>query len=151
MIIHSTRFGQIEVDETDVLKFPGGLPGFPEETVFAFFPYKPDSPFYFLHSATAPDLSFLIINPFDFFTDYEFSLDDEQVKQLQISQDVKPEVYCIVTLKGKIEEMTANLLAPIIVNRQIGVAMQVILEKSDYTTKHSLISNQEKKAAEGGK
>lgn len=151
MIIHSTRFGPVEVDENDVLQFPEGLPGFPEEKVFAFFPYKPDSPFYFLQSVTDQDLSFLMINPFDFFAGYEFSLDDEQVNQLKISQGITPEVYCIVTIRGKIEEMTANLLAPIIINRHHGVALQVILEKSAYTTKHPFISAQEQKSAEGGK
>lgn len=151
MIIHSTRFGPVEVDEKDVLQFPEGLPGFPEEKSFAFFPYKPDSPFYFLQSAADQDLSFLMINPFDFFTDYEFPLDDGQVNQLQILQDDRPEVYCIVTIRDKIEEMTANLLAPIIVNCRCGIATQVILEKSSYTTKHPFISAQEQKAAEGGK
>ena len=42
--------------------------------------------------------------------------------------------------------MTTNLLAPVVINRHSREARQVVLEKTQYTTKHRLFP--EKKEAE---
>jgi flagellar assembly factor FliW len=46
---------------------------------------------------------------------------------------------------GSIRYMTANLLAPVVVNIENMQAKQVILEKSNYTTKHRLFPEPAKK------
>ena len=45
MNIATTRFGEIEVPEECIICFADGLPGFPDETKFALFPYEPESAF----------------------------------------------------------------------------------------------------------
>ena len=138
MLIQSTRFGEIEVAETELLRFPGGIPGFPAEHTFAFLPYQPDSPFAFLQSATDPDLSFIITDPFPFFKDYSFKLDDTIIADLDLADDNPPRIVNIVRIPEKTEEMTANLLAPIVINWTTRTAMQIVLEKSPYTVRHRL-------------
>ena len=152
MIISSTRFGQIDVSDDQVTQFPFGLPGFPEEKQFVILPYKPDSPFYFLQSLKDCDLSFLAVNPFDFFSDYEFKIEEEITEAMGFSQETLPEVYAIITVPQQTEDMTANLLAPIVINRAKQMGMQLILEKTAYTTRHRLFPAKEnKEAGEGGK
>ncbi|MEL7633398.1 flagellar assembly protein FliW [Sporomusa sphaeroides] len=138
MRIKSTRFGELDITESQLIKFPHALPGFPEEKEFALLPYQPDSPFFFLQSLNEPDLAFVIAQPFGFFPDYSFALDDTVAAELGLSDDNKPKIFNIIRIPEKAEEMTANLLAPILVNSHTGKAIQIVLEKSRYTVRHLL-------------
>ncbi len=52
-------------------------------------------------------------------------------------------VYNILTIPEQIDKMTANLLGPIIINREDLIGKQVILNDSKYTTKHLLFKQRE--------
>lgn len=138
MLIQSTRFGQIEIADNELIHFPHALPGFQTEKTFAYLPYQPESPFAFLQSINEPDLAFVIVEPFAFFTEYSFHLEDAIASELGLSDDNKPRIFNIVRIPEKTDEMTANLLAPIIINWNTRQAMQIVLEKSPYTVRHRL-------------
>jgi flagellar assembly factor FliW len=138
MQINSTRFGEVQVDEQDILRFSEGILGFPDEKVFALLPYQEDSPFAVLQSAVEPNLTFFLVDPFSFFADYSFELEDEIAKELKLSDENPPRIVSIVTLSEKMGEMTANLLAPIIINQRDRVAVQIVHGKTSYTTRHRL-------------
>lgn len=142
MLIHSTRLGSVDVPEDKIIDFPFGLPGFSDEKSFAFLPYQDDSPFAFLQSVSEPNLMFLLVEPFSFFQNYDFEVDDEIVEQLGLSNENLPEVFNVVSIREKPEEMTANLLAPIIINWRDQKAMQIVLEKTQYTIRHRLFPNE---------
>lgn len=142
MIVHSTQFGELTVSEEQVLKFPAGLPGFPEETAFAFIPYADDSPFSILQSITEPDLTFLIAETFVFFPDYSFELDDKMAENLGLSAENPPQIFSILTVRETLEQTTANLVAPLVVNWKDRMAVQIVLEGTAYTTRHPLFSGQ---------
>ena len=138
MIIQSTRFGELTIAETDIINFPHGIPGFPEEKSFVTVVNDPGSPFSFLQSTTEAYLAFLLADPFIFFKDYEFVLDDQVDLELGISKDQPPQVFVIATVREKLEEMTVNLLAPIVINNQKSIGRQIVLEKTAYGTRHQL-------------
>lgn len=138
MVVESTRFGKLEIAADEIIRFPDGLPGFADQTVFAVIPHSPDSPFAFFQSVAEPDLTFLMVEPFGFFGDYEFELDDACTSALAIEDQKDVRVFNIVTVPEKIDEMTANLLAPVVVNWRRRIAMQTVLEKTAYTTRHRL-------------
>lgn len=139
MKITTTRFGEIDIAEDKIIKFNQGIPGFEEERDFAIIPYDEKSPFLFLQSLSQGDLAFLIINPFLIFPDYEFEIDDLSIEELQVKQSEEMLTYTIITMAdGDIKKMTTNLIAPLIINKSNNLAKQVVLEKSNYTTKHSL-------------
>lgn len=140
MLIQSTRFGQIEIADNELIHFPHALPGFPEEKTFAYLPYQPNSPFAFLQSANEPALTFVVVEPFAFFKEYSFTLEDAIVDELGLSNDKPPKIFNIVRIPEKTDEMTANLLAPIIVNWNNRKAIQIVLEKSPYTVRHRLFT-----------
>ena len=86
--------------------------------------------------------------PFLFFPDYTFEIDDATVKDLDIKDSENVFYYSMVTIpNGSIRYMTANLLAPVVVNIENMQAKQVVLEKSNYTTKHRLFPEPAKKGA----
>lgn len=141
MVIQSTRLGELAVPEEEIVTFPQGLPGFPEETAFAYIPYGPDSPFAFLQSVAQPELTFFVAEPFVFFKDYEFELGDELAGEIGLNAGTPFQVFTIVTVPEQLEEMTANLLAPVVINWQERTAVQVVLDRKGYTTRHRLFPN----------
>lgn len=138
MKIESTRFGELEVAEEQLINFPHGIPGFPEEKTFVHIPHGAESPFSFLQSATEANLTFLLVDPFAFFRAYEFVLENEVAEELGLSQANPPMVFLIATVNGKLADMTVNLLAPLVINRVNRTGRQVILDKPEYSTNHKL-------------
>ena len=140
MILNSTRFGELEISDDHVFRFADGVPGFPGDKVFAYLPFgeADKSPFAYLQSANTPELTFLVADPFSFFNDYEILLPDEVAAQMGFSDDNPPQAYTIVTIPENMEEMTTNLLAPVLLNWRENTGWQVILEKVPYTTRHRL-------------
>ena len=61
------------------------------------------------------------------------------VEALSLDSDEDAVIYTLVTIPdGDVSRLSANLLAPVVVNKKNGKARQVILEKSNYTTRHLL-------------
>ena len=146
MLVQSTRFGELDVAEEQIMDFPEGLLGFPDEKKFALMEYKPESPFYILQSMADPDLTFLMINPFAFFNDYEFTMDDALMAEIGVTADNPPTVFNIATVRDKIENMTVNLAGPVLVNMRDRKAAQWVIEKTQFPTRYPLFP-----AAAGGK
>ena len=144
--IYTSRFGEIEVDEKKIVHFKDGIPAFENEHEFVILPYEEESPYYFMQSLKSPDLAFLLTIPFLFFNDYTFEIDDATIKELGITDSENVFYYSMVTIpNGSIRYMTANLVAPIVLNGANMQAKQVVLEKSNYTTKHRLFPEAAKK------
>lgn len=152
MLVKSARFGDLTVDEQEIIHFRNGLPGFPEEQEFLLLPYQENSPFVFLQSVREENLSFLLTDPFVFFADYEFKLEDNIVQDLELSSENLPQILNIVTVPEDVEKMTANLLAPVIINTRNRRGIQIVLENASYTTKHLLFPQGfSRNACKGGK
>ncbi len=144
--VNTSRFGEIEVDEKKIVRFKNGIPAFEDEHEFIILPYEDESPYYFMQSLKSPDLAFLLTIPFLFFPEYTFEIDDESVKELDIKNQENVFYYSMITIpNGSIRYMTANLVAPIVLNADNMQAKQVVLEKSYYTTKHRLFPEPAKK------
>lgn len=145
--IDTRRFGELEVDERDIVRFADGLPAFEDEHEFVVLPYEEGTPYMFLQSLATPELAFLMTDPFVFFPDYTFELDDANMEKLGVeSMDDILVCTLISTPATGIANMTTNLLAPVVINRHSKEARQVVLERTNYTTKHRLFP--EKKEAD---
>lgn len=137
--VNTLRFGEIEVEEDKIVHFEHGIPAFDEEHEFLIIPYDEESPYVFLQSLNTPDLAFLMTMPFVFFPDYEFEIDDETQARLGITKQEDMLVYTLLTIPGgRVQDMTANLMAPVLINTQNMQAIQLVLDKSRYMTKHRL-------------
>jgi len=135
----TSRFGEIEVDDNAVITFESGIPAFEDEREFLLIPYEEGSPYVFLQSLRTSELAFLMTTPHVFFPDYEVAIDDDVERALGLTTPEEVLIYTILTLSGKeIRDLTANLMAPIVVNAKTHRARQIVLERSPYTTKHRL-------------
>lgn len=138
-MLQTARFGEIDVDTLTCLHFEDGFPAFEKERDFALIPAAEDSPYVFMQSFLTPELAFLLTRPFLFFSDYHCELTDDVVEKLGIESDGDAVIYALVTVPdGDVSRLSANLLAPIVVNKENGQACQMILEASNYTTRHRL-------------
>lgn len=136
-----TKFqGEVEVTKEQVFTFKKPLLGFEGEEQFAILPALDEvSPFLMMQSVQTPGLAFYLISPWVVEETYEFDLTDEQIELLQVSKPEDVNVFALVTVTSDIELMTANLLAPIVINGVTQQAMQIVLQQTSYTTKHRIL------------
>jgi flagellar assembly factor FliW len=87
---------------------------------------------YELRSVEQPDTRFLVGMPGAFFPDYQVELDDETCADLGLVDQGDALVLVIMSAPPEIEPVTANLLAPIVINKSTRTAAQVILNGSAY-------------------
>ncbi|MBZ5750823.1 flagellar assembly protein FliW [Metabacillus rhizolycopersici] len=130
--------GVIETDEKDILQFQNGIPGFLEEKSFVLLPLDTDSPFWILQSMATPELGFVVVNPFQYFTTYEFDLSEGDKQLLNLTSEKDVVVWMILNVKDPFEDSTANLQAPIVLNAKNNQAKQIILNTPQYKTKQHL-------------
>ncbi|QWC22393.1 flagellar assembly protein FliW [Bacillus haikouensis] len=143
MNINTKYHGEVEVKEDSVLNFEQGVPGFSEEKKFVILPLQDNELFHILQSVTTPQLGFVVTDPFLFTKEYEFELDQGTVELLGFSNEKDIKVLTILTMRETLNESTANLQAPIIINLATNKAKQVILNDTSYQTKHPIFAQPE--------
>lgn len=139
-IIKNVNFGKLEVNESQKLYFPLGLFGFENHKEY----YLVDvniSPFLLLQEKNDENIGFIVCEPFLFFPDYEFDLDNSTLKLIEANTNDDILVLTIITLSDKMEEITTNLLGPLVINRKNHIGIQYIVNSDKYSTKHKLFSN----------
>ncbi|MDR7434386.1 MAG: flagellar assembly protein FliW [Armatimonadota bacterium] len=137
MRIQTKHFGTQEIDEGKVLEFPEGLPGFEDLHRWALLAATP-GPILWLQALDSVDACLPVVEAFGLFPDYEVSLNVQDTALLQLNDPNEGMVFVVLTIRGQPLQVTANLLAPIVVNPKRKVAKQVILEGSPYSTRHVL-------------
>lgn len=140
MKINTKYHGEIDVKSEEVLTFEHGIPGFGEEKQFILLPLPENEWFHILQSVTTPELGFVVTDPFLFFKDYDFELDQASVELLDNPPEKEVQVLSILTVRELLHESTANLQAPIILNLANRKGKQVILTNTDYQTKHLIFA-----------
>lgn len=138
MKISTSYHGDIEIDNQQTLTFNQGIPGFLEETEFVILPLPEAEAFQVLQSIQTKEVAFIITDPFQFFLDYDFQLESQEIEKLQLQQVEDAAVYVLLTMSDSVEKITANLQAPVIINTKQQLAKQVILMNTAYETKHRL-------------
>lgn len=139
MNIETKYQGTVEIAGQDIWTFDSGIPGFPEEKQFVILPLPDNDIYAILQSVKTPGLGFVVANPFTFFQDYRFEIDDATVEQLELKEEVDTLVYSILTIQDPFEKTTANLQAPLVLNVKNHKGKQLILNDEKYKTKHLIL------------
>ncbi|MEO5362011.1 MAG: flagellar assembly protein FliW [Magnetococcus sp. DMHC-8] len=138
MEIHGTRFGVLEFKEEEIIILNEGLLGFPMSRRFLLFPYGENSSFFWLQSVDEAEIAFIVVNPFDFFVNVEFQIQDEDAQALQLEHPEEVEIFTLVTIpEGRPEEMRTNLAGPVVVNTQNRQGRQILVK--EYSPRQLLI------------
>jgi len=147
----SERLGVVYADEGDLVEMSTPIPGFPASLRYCLIPTDEagGSPFLWLQSMDEPSLAFIAVAPFEFFPEYDIELPRPDQEELDIQSVEDVLVLTLVTIPpGKPEDVTANLVAPVVVNTRTRRGRQVILYDSGYTTRHYLLPHEEDVAAQ---
>ncbi|GAA2654175.1 flagellar assembly protein FliW [Paractinoplanes durhamensis] len=106
------------------------MPGFPAHRDFVLVRLNEDGLLYAFTSIQDPDLRFLVAPPEPFFPDYAPEIDDEVFQALNTKDPDRLLLMAVITAGA--DETTANLMAPIVVDRDTMRAVQVVLSGSGY-------------------
>lgn len=139
MKVRTTRFGELEVDEEAIIRFPEGIPGFAEMKRFVLVPHPGGGPFMWLQSADSPELAFAVLEPSTFRPDYEVVLGAEEAAAIELTDEADALVLVITGFGKDGAAVTANLAAPLVINRRARLGKQFILEREDYGLRHDVL------------
>ena len=146
--IDSKYFGVMPYEETSVLVFPEGLPGFELERDFVPIRQPNSEPMVFLQSLSNQDLCFIALPAQAACPDYSLQLSREDRVALGFPPIARPRIgpdlLCLTIVS--IEEggeVTANLLGPIVVNLRNRQARQCIQTESEYSHRFPLRAEEE--------
>lgn len=141
MNIQTKYHGEIEIQQEDVLTFPQGIPAFEDEKKFVILTLQEGTPISILQSVKTPTLAFVLGDVFSIFPDYDIELTQNAIEILSIDDAKNALVYCIVTVKEPFVQSTANLKAPVVINTAEKIGKQVVLNQTNYSTKHHLVDS----------
>jgi flagellar assembly factor FliW len=138
MNIQTKYLGDVSIDDTKIIQFPTGIPGFLDETEFVLLDIPGNPVFQFLQSVKTSPLAFVVTDPYHFYQSYTFELDEGTLDSLQINSENDVQIISIVTLKDPFETSTINLKAPLVINQKKMVGKQYILNTDEYPSKASI-------------
>lgn len=131
--IKTERFGELQIDESEIIEFPLGVPGIP----FTRFIIKDlIDPVKWLIAVDDPEIALLIISPFKYFPTYGFELSDEIVSVLEAKNEEEIEIY--VSLLKYNDGVAANLKSPFVINKNKKIGVQILLEEDKYSFKEPI-------------
>lgn len=143
MKLETLRFGEMEIDEQQIVRFPEGIPGFELLQRYVWVTLGEEVPFAVMQSIDDGEISFIVTNPFLYHPEYEFDLPASDQDDLQVDETAKVEIWSIVSVGDDLQEATVNLKAPVVVNRKDNVGKQVILHDYPYQTKQRLLPSEQ--------
>lgn len=148
MIITSTRLGEFEVQDSDIITFTEGFPGLPEWQSGVLVPV-PEVPLLcwlqFIHD---PDAAFLLLDVKEFVSDYDVAL-------AKMAAGLGEDCLVMTIVKvpgGDFSRSTTNLLAPVVIqpprarSEELGalrLGKQVILHETNYPLRQPLFGRVE--------
>ncbi len=137
MIIQTSRFGSLEVDDSRLIGCDKGILGFPDNREYALVQTGEDSGFYWLQSVDRDDLAFVVCDPRLFVPDYRVPVKAEELIPIGLDDPANAQVFIIV---NKIDGMlTGNLQGPLVVNVETRQAKQLVLSDKRFSTRHPLM------------
>lgn len=134
MKISSPVVGEIEVSPDRIITFPAGLPGFEACRQFALLHAEGnDAPKLFvLQSLDDAEVGFTVTSPDVLGLNYEFTLTDAEVDDLQLTEAADASVLLIVRSDSE-KPVHANVMAPLVINTATRRGLQKIIGKVDTT------------------
>lgn len=129
-----------ETPDVPVIELVHPMPGFPDRLQFALVSLDEDGVLCALRSLEDPDLRFLVVPPGPFFPDYAPDVDDGVVSELGIGTADDALVLLVLKAGDSLADTTANLLAPVVINRRTRQAAQVILDDPSLSVRAPLVA-----------
>ncbi len=151
MKINTRMFGEIDIDEEKIINFDLGIIGFDFLKKFTLIhdEDEEDNSVIWLQSLDEPAFAMPVMNPLLAMDNYNPSVEDELFKNIgETDGDII--VFVTLTVPDKIENMTVNLRAPIIINPKTRKGCQIIVEETEYLVKYPVYEALKANKQKGG-
>jgi len=137
--VNTLRFGELEVEESDIVTMDEGILGFPEFHRYVLTSNADQAPFMWLQSVDDPELAFVVVDPFLFFPGYQVVTKSDEIRPLGLKSIEDATILTIVVIPLNPMDITTNLRGPLIINPENNKAKQLVLIDDRYHTKHFLL------------
>ncbi len=124
MLIKTTRFGALEVNAADMIRFPSGVLGLDDCKHWVLLADAQNQSLGWLQCTTRPEVALAVVSPRRFVPDYQFRIFRSELEALRLGGIEDAQVLVIVG-KG-VNGATLNLKAPVVINVAERLARQVI-------------------------
>jgi len=143
--VATMRFGEVEIADDQLYKLAAPLPGFPRTEQFFFIQKDNIKPFEWMQSVQEPEVTFVVVDPRQFFHDYSPDISGFELKELGLKSVDEATMIVIVVLPEDMTKMTANLRGPVLINRETRVMKQVFTESDKYGVRESILEGIKRK------
>lgn len=141
MELQSKLLGKVEYEAENVIHFPEGLIGIPEKKNFLLIEKEDFKPFSYLQSVDDTTFILIVVNPMIIEKEYKFSIFRGDMDAIDINDENDFSLLAIVIFAQKLEDITVNLKAPLLINIHSKKALQVILQNDDYSVEEPLLKS----------
>ena len=143
MLVKTRDFGEIDVQEKDILEFPEGVFAFEDDHRFVLISPCGENKYpMWLQSVDNENLCFILFNPFEFCENYSITFNDSELEKINVGDDTPVSYFVIAVVPEKYVETTVNLKSPIIINNENGKGIQVIAAE-DYPLKYPAFTKED--------
>jgi len=143
MIAIQTEFGEMQINEQDILKFDKGLYGFESVTEYILLSEDENSPVLLLQPIRGQVPSFVVVDPYAVYPQYDPQMSKEDLHAFSEGDARDLRFLLIAALKDNPEESAVNLKSPVVIDSKTKKARQGILENQDYPIRYRFLSKKE--------
>ena len=140
MNVVAAPFGPVSYTDDEVITFEDGLFGFEHLHRFVSVSGGSESLFSYLQSLDDASVTFVVCVPRNLFPEYHLTLPRHEAAGLDLSENDTPIVLAICTVPEKVEDITINLLGPLLINPKTKKGRQVIDQNPQFGTRHKVFS-----------
>jgi flagellar assembly factor FliW len=138
MKVLTKPYGEIDIEDRQLVTFPRGLFGFEELRSFALLDAT-QQPFYWLQSLERVEVAFVLIDPLFFRPEYTPDVDPGELEEIGIGGESEALVFAIVTIPENSSQMTANLQGPLVLNSRTHIGRQSISANPRWGVRHVIL------------
>lgn len=141
MKITTRVFGEVDIEDSKIINFPGGIVGFPDLTDFALIhdaEKDGDTPIRWMQSIQEPNFAMPVMDPLAVCEEYNPVVEDELLKPIGKIDPESVLVLVTLTVPKDIKNMSVNLQAPFVINADERKAVQLIVDSEKYPIRYMI-------------
>jgi len=138
--IMTENFGELEYDEAEVIHFPVGIPGYPDDNNFIMREMEDTrQTFFWLQSIDDGEVCFPLCDVFKPIPDYDPHIEQDELTELGEINGASLAIYCIAVIPDDISQTRVNMRAPVIINLNTRIGKQIVCNNEDYAVRHYIM------------
>ncbi|MGR3317852.1 MAG: flagellar assembly protein FliW [Candidatus Anammoxibacter sp.] len=142
--VNTGQFGEINVNPDNIITFVQPILGFDEFRKYVLIEDQKFFPIQWIQSVENSDLAFPIVNPGLLNIKYDIDAASTLISSLKLRNTDAVTIYTLLVIpSNSIDDVRTNLKAPIFINLEERLAVQVVYEDSKYPVRYFLFKGQE--------